>query len=85
MLKSDNETAILALLIESLKELRVNGLQQVLSADSPEYDPQANGPAEIAVKARKGMFRIQVFSRVEYCDESSCAASLYRVACEIGG
>ena len=57
MLKSDNEAAILALLIESLKELRINGLKQVMSENSPEYDPQANGAAENAVKAWKGMYR----------------------------
>ena len=50
MLKSDNEPAILKLLIESLRELRVNGLKQVLSENSPEYDPQSNGMAESAVK-----------------------------------
>ena len=31
VLKSDNEPAILKLLIESLKELRVNGLERVMS------------------------------------------------------
>ena len=41
VLKSDNEPAILKLLIESLRELRANGLQRVMSEDSPEYDPQA--------------------------------------------
>ena len=59
MLKSDNEEAFLALLIESFKELRINGLQQVMSENSPEYDPQANGAAENAVKAWQGMFRTQ--------------------------
>ena len=59
MLKSDNEPAILKLLIESLRELRVNGLKQVMSENAPEYDPQSNGMAESAVKARKGMFRTQ--------------------------
>ena len=39
MLKSDNEPAILKLLIESFKELRVNGLEQVMSENFPEYDP----------------------------------------------
>ena len=57
MLKSDNEPAILKLLMESLKELRVNGLEQVMSANFPEYDPQSNGMAEAAVKSWKGMFR----------------------------
>ena len=57
LLKSDNEPAILKLLIESLKELRINGLEQVMSENSPEYDPQSNGMAEAAVKSWKGMFR----------------------------
>ena len=56
MLKSDNEPAILKLLIESLRELRINGLEQVLSENPPEYDPQANGAAESAVKSWFGMF-----------------------------
>ena len=59
MLKSDNKPAILKLLIESLCELRVYGLQQVLSENPSEYDPQGNGAAESAVKAWKGMFRTQ--------------------------
>ena len=57
MLKSDNEPAILKLLIESLKELRINGLEQVMSENPPEYDPRSNGMAEAAVKSWKGMFR----------------------------
>ena len=40
LLKLDNEPAILKLLIESLKELRVNGLEQVMSENAPEYDPR---------------------------------------------
>ena len=59
LLKSDNEPAILKLLQESLKELRINGLDQVMFENSPEYDPQANGAAEAAVKQWKGMFRTQ--------------------------
>ena len=55
LLKSDNEPAIFKLLVEALRELRVNGLEQVLSDNSPEYDPQANGAAESAVKSWKGM------------------------------
>ena len=57
MLKSDNEPAILQLLLESLRELRISGLGQVLSEISPEYDPQNNGLVESAVKSWKGMFR----------------------------
>ena len=48
MLKSDNEPAMLKFLVELLRELRINGLEQVIimSENSPEYDPQANGNAE---------------------------------------
>ena len=57
VLKSDNEPAILKLLIESLRELRVNGLEKVMSENSPEYDPQANGSAEVGVQIVKGMMK----------------------------
>ena len=42
-LKSDNEPAIVKLLAEALRELRVSGVEQVLEEHSPEYDPQSNG------------------------------------------
>ena len=57
MLKSDNETAILKLLTEALRELRIQGLENVMSENSPEYDPQANGSAEVGVQIVKGMVR----------------------------
>ena len=47
------------LLVESLRELRINGLEQVMSEKLPEYDPQSNGMAESAAKVWKGMFRTQ--------------------------
>ena len=56
-LKSDNEPAIVKLLQEALRELRVQGLEQTLEEHSPEYDPQANGSAEVGVKLLKGHFR----------------------------
>lgn len=59
LLKSDNEAAVLELLVEALRESRVNGLQQVMSENSPEYDPQSNGAAESVVTVWKGMFRTQ--------------------------
>ena len=42
---------------ESLRDLRVEGIDQVMHENSPEYDPQANGNAEAGVKAVKGMIR----------------------------
>ena len=57
MLQSDNKPAILKLLFESFRELRTNRLEQVMSENSPEYDPQANGNAEIGVNTVKGMLR----------------------------
>ena len=56
-LKSDNEPAIVKLLSESLRELRVHGLEQTMEEHSPEYDPQANGSAEVGVRILKGHFR----------------------------
>ena len=41
LLKSDNEPANLKLFYESLRELRISGLEQVLSENAPEYDPQS--------------------------------------------
>ena len=56
-LKSDNEPAVVRLLSESLRELRVQGVEQALEEHSPEYDPQANGSAEVGVKLLKGLLR----------------------------
>ena len=49
MLKTDTEPAIVKLLKKSLGELGVEGLDQVMSKNAPEYDPQANGSAEVGV------------------------------------
>jgi hypothetical protein len=56
-LKSDNEPAIVKLLSESLRELRINGVSQVLEEHSPEYDPQANGAADVGVQLLKSHMR----------------------------
>ena len=53
-LKSDNEPAIVKLLSEALRELRINGLSQVLEEHPPEHDPQSNGSAEVGAKLVKG-------------------------------
>ena len=56
-LTSDNEPAVVKLLQESLRELRVQGLEQTMEEHSPENDPQANGIAEVGVTLLKGHFR----------------------------
>ena len=56
-LKSDNEPAIVKLLTEALRELRINGVSQVLEEHPPEYDPQANGAAEVGVRLLKNHLR----------------------------
>ena len=56
-LKSDNEPAIVKLLGEALRELRIHGLEQCLEEHPPEYDPQSNGSAEVGVKLVKGHLR----------------------------
>ena len=53
VLKTYNEPAILKLLQETLRDLRIEGLDQVMGKNSPEYDPQANGNAEVGVKLVK--------------------------------
>ena len=57
ILKSDNEPAIVKLLGEALRELRIQGVDQAMEEHPPEYDPQANGSAEVGVKLMKGHFR----------------------------
>lgn len=54
ILKSDNEPAIVRHLKESLKALRVEGLEQAAEEHPPPYDPQSNGGIEIGVKLVKG-------------------------------
>ena len=50
ILKSDNEPAIVRLLKESSKVLRVEGLEQAAEEHPPPYDPQSNGDIEVGVK-----------------------------------
>ena len=55
ILKSDNEVAILRLLTESLKELRVAAdMEQLMEDHPPPFDSHANGDAESAAKAIRG-------------------------------
>ena len=64
MLRSDNEPAIVALLKESLKEIRIQNddVQQIGEEHPPERDPQANGAIENAVGQFKGIMRTQVLA-----------------------
>ena len=56
-LKCDNEPAIVAVLKESLKTLRIDGVEQAMEEHPPPYDSQANGKVESAVKSVRGMVR----------------------------
>ena len=63
MLRSDNEPAIVALLKETLKSLRIDtDIEQIAEEHPPEYDPQANGAIESTVGAFKGQLRTMVLS-----------------------
>ena len=53
VLKTGKEPAVLKLLLESLRALRIEGVEQVVHENSPEYDHQENGSAEVAVKLVK--------------------------------
>ena len=56
MIKSDNEPAILQLVYEALKVLKISGMDAASEGSVP-YDPQTNGAAESAVRTLKGSFR----------------------------
>ena len=45
------------MLKESLKALKVKGLDQVQEEHPPQYDSQANGSIEVGVKMVRGMVR----------------------------
>ena len=57
VLKTDTKPAIHKLLQESLRDPGVEGIDQIMHDNSPEYDPQSNGNAEVGVKLVKGMVR----------------------------
>ena len=60
ILKSNNEPAIVKLLSEALRELRIERAASApvrMEEHSLEYDPQANGSAEVGVKMLKVHFR----------------------------
>ena len=50
ILKSDNEVAIMKLLREVLKTLRVQGIEQAAEHHSAVYDPSSNGAMENACR-----------------------------------
>ena len=56
-LKSDNEPVIAKLLSEALRELRINGVSQILEEHPSEYGPRANGAADVGVQLVKNHLR----------------------------
>ena len=57
IVRSDNEPALAKLVVEAIKEMKVNGVEQAAAEGSIPYDPQSNGAAEAAVKLLKGTLR----------------------------
>ena len=57
IIRSDNEPALVKLVVETLKTLKVNGIEQAAVEGSVPYDPQSNGAAEMAVGLLKGSLR----------------------------
>ena len=57
VLKSDNEPAILKLLTEVLKDMRVQAVEQVTESHPPAYDPSSNGEIENACRRLGGKLR----------------------------
>ena len=50
ILKSDNEKAIVKLLTEVLKGLRVTPIEQAMQQHPAAYDPNSNGATEVTCK-----------------------------------
>ena len=57
VMRTDNEPAILKLVLVALQALKVAGVDQASAEGSVPYDPQTNGAAESAVRLEKGMLR----------------------------
>ena len=57
VLKIDKAPAIFKLLQESLRDLMIEGLDQVMHDNSPEYDAQSNGNAAVGVRLVNGVVR----------------------------
>ena len=57
ILKSDNEPAIVQVLRETLKSLKVNTVDQAMEEHPAPYDSKANGAVENAVKQVQGLAR----------------------------
>ena len=56
IIRSDNGPVVAKLVLETLKELKVSGIEQASAEGSVPYDSQSNGLAEAAVKMPKGTF-----------------------------
>ena len=57
ILKADNERAIVRLLHEALRKIKVEAMDQVAQESPPSYDSRANGSIENAVKLVQGHLR----------------------------
>ena len=57
LLKADNERPIVRLLIDALRRLRIEGLEQVAQEAPVPYDSSSNGSVENAVKQVQGLLR----------------------------
>ena len=57
ILRSDDESAIQKLVTETLKTLKVGGLERVSENHPPAYDLSSNGAIDVACKGVGGMLR----------------------------
>ena len=57
ILRSDNEPALLALVTDALKGLRIQSLDSAAAEGSVPYDPQTAGAAQVSAKNLKSQVR----------------------------
>ena len=69
ILRSDNEPALLALVTDALKGLRIHLLDSAAAEGSVPYDPQTAGAAEVLVRNLKGQVRAMHLTLDHFMDK----------------
>ena len=72
ILRSDNEPALVALVGDALKGLRIQQLDSAAAEGSVPYDPQTAGAPEVSVKNLKGQVRAMHLTLDRFMEKHVC-------------